>query len=327
MKVSILLFHPFYEILNIIFSNLNSSFGKNSYICKLETITQFTKHNFMKYIGAHVSAAGGVSNAPLEANSIGAKAFALFTGSNTRWVSKAISQKEADAFKARCQEFGYKPEVILPHDKFLINLGSPDNEKLEKSRDSFLDEMKRCEQLGLKLLNFHPGSHLNQIEEDKCLDLIAESLNIILDNTDGVTAVIESTAGQGSNLGHRFEHIAHIIDKVEDKTRVGVCVDTCHTYSAGYDLKSEEGYEQTWKDFDSIIGLHYLRGMHLNDDKRELGSRIDRHEEIGKGTLGLEFFRRLVNDPRFDNIPMILETPNPEIWPEEIALLYSLIEQ
>ncbi len=280
----------------------------------------------MKYIGAHVSAAGGVSNAPLEANSIGAKAFALFTGSNTRWVSKAISKKEAEAFKARCEEFGYKPDVILPHDNFLINLGSPDAEKLEKSRKSFLAEMKRCEQLGLTLLNFHPGSHLNMIEEDKCLDLIAESLNLILDQTEGVTAVIESTAGQGSNLGHRFEHLAHIIDKVEDKSRIGVCVDTCHTYSAGYDLRSEEGYEETWKEFDRIIGLHYLKGLHLNDDKRELGSRIDRHEEIGKGTLGLEFFSRLVNDPRFDNIPMILETPNPEIWPEEIALLYSLIK-
>ena len=280
----------------------------------------------MKYIGAHVSAAGGVSNTPINANEIGARAFALFTGSNTRWVSKAISKKEAEAFKANCEEFGYRPEVILPHDNFLINLGSPDEEKLEKSRKSFLDEMRRCEQLGLTLLNFHPGSHLNQMEEDKCLDLIAESLNIILDQTQGVTAVLESTAGQGSNLGHRFEHLAHIIDKVEDKSRIGVCVDTCHTYSAGYDLRSEDGYTKTWKDFDDIIGGHYLKALHINDDKRELGSRIDRHEEIGKGTLGLEFFRRLVNDPRFDDIPLILETHNPEIWPEEIALLYSLID-
>lgn len=281
----------------------------------------------MKFIGAHVSAAGGVSNAPLEAQSIGAKAFALFTGSNTRWVSKAISKKEAEAFKANCEEFGFAPEVILPHDNFLINLGSPEEEKLLKSRKSFLDEMRRCEQLGLTMLNFHPGSHLNLIEEDKCLDLIAESLNIILDQTSGVTAVIESTAGQGSNLGHRFEHLAHIIDKVEDKSRIGVCVDTCHTYSAGYDLRSADGYEQTWSDFDSIIGRKYLKALHINDDKRELGSRIDRHEEIGKGTLGLEFFERLVNDPRFDGIPMILETPNPDIWPEEIALLYSLIRE
>lgn len=279
----------------------------------------------MKYIGAHVSAAGGVSNAPLEANRIGAKAFALFTGSNTRWVSKAISGKEEKAFKDNCREAGFSPDVILPHDNFLINLGSPDADKLEKSRKSFLDEMRRCEQLGLTMLNFHPGSHLNIMDEDKCLDLIAESINLTLEITEGVTAVIESTAGQGSNLGHRFEHLAHIIDKVEDKSRIGVCIDTCHTYSAGYDLRSKEGYEQTWKDFDDIIGAKYLRALHINDDKRELGSRIDRHELIGKGTLGLEFFKRLVNDPRFDNIPMILETPEPDLWPEEIALLYSLI--
>ena len=280
----------------------------------------------MKYIGAHVSAKGGVSNAPLEARKIGGKAFALFTGSNTRWVSKAISDKEAEKFKENCIAGGYTSDMILPHDNFLINLGSPDPEKLEKSRDSFLSEMKRCEQLGLTLLNFHPGSHLNQMEVDDCLDLIAESINITLDLTSGVTAVIESTAGQGSNLGHRFEHIARIIDHVEDKSRVGVCVDTCHTYSAGYDLRSEEGYASTWKEFDEIIGGKYLRALHLNDDKRELGSRIDRHEEIGKGTLGLDFFSRIVNDPRFDNMPLILETPNPELWPEEIALLYSLIK-
>lgn len=280
----------------------------------------------MKYIGAHVSAKGGVSNAPLEAKRIGGKAFALFTGSNTRWVSKAISDDEAERFKENCLAGGYTSDMILPHDNFLINLGSPDPEKLEKSRASFLSEMKRCEQLGLTLLNFHPGSHLNLMKEEDCLDLIAESINISLEKTSGVTAVIESTAGQGSNLGHRFEHIARIIDHVEDKSRVGVCVDTCHTYSAGYDLRSEDGYAATWKEFDEIIGASYLRALHLNDDKRELGSRIDRHEEIGKGTLGLEFFSRIVNDPRFENIPLILETPNPELWPEEISLLYSLIK-
>jgi len=281
----------------------------------------------MKYIGAHVSARGGVSNAPLEATRIGGRAFALFTGSNTRWVSKPISDKEAAKFKENCLAGGFTPDVILPHDNFLINLGSPEPEKLQKSRDSFLAEMRRCEKLGLSMLNFHPGSHLNQMEEEECLDLIAESINMILDQTDGVTAVLESTAGQGSNLGHRFEHLARIIDKVEDKSRVGVCVDTCHAYSAGYDLRSEEGYHSVWREFDEIIGKDYLRALHLNDDKRELGSRIDRHEEIGKGTLGIEFFKRLVNDPRFDDMPLILETPNPDLWPEEIALLHSLIDE
>ncbi|GFI39787.1 MAG: deoxyribonuclease IV [Muribaculaceae bacterium] len=281
----------------------------------------------MKYIGAHVSVKGGVSNAPLEAARIGAKAFALFTGSSNRWASKAISEEETERFKANCEAGGFSPAHILPHDNFLINLGSPDPQKLEMSRKSFIDEMRRCSQLGLTMLNFHPGSHLKEIPVDDCLDLIAESINISLDQTEGVTAVIESTAGQGSNLGYEFGQIAHIIDKVEDKTRVGVCVDTCHTYSAGYDLRSEEGYAKTWNDFDRIIGAGYLRALHLNDDKRELGSRIDRHEEIGKGTLGEEFFIRLVNDPRFDNMPLILETPNDSIWHEEITWLYSQIKE
>lgn len=280
----------------------------------------------MKYIGAHVSTVGGVANAPVNAHAIGAKAFALFTGSSARWVSKAISDEEASLFKERCKTYGFEPQVILPHDNFLINLGSPDSKKLAMSRKSFLEEMQRCERLGLTMLNFHPGSHLNAIGIEECLDRIAESINMTLESTAGVTAVIESTAGQGSNLGHEFEQIAHIIDKIEDKTRVGVCVDTCHTYSAGYDLRSEEGYKETWKQFDEIIGGSYLRALHLNDDKRELGSRIDRHESIGEGTLGRDFFRRLVNDPRFDNMPLILETPDEAIWPEEIKWLYSQIE-
>lgn len=279
----------------------------------------------MKYIGAHVSTEGGVENAPVNANAIGAKAFALFTGSSSRWVSKAVSSEQADLFKERCDLYGFKPEVILPHDNFLINLGSPDEKKIALSRKSFLDEMKRCEQLGLKMLNFHPGSHLNEMGIDECLDRIAESINITLDKTSDVTAVIETTAGQGSNLGHDFAHVAHIISKVEDKSRVGVCVDTCHTYSAGYDLKSEDGYDKTWRDFDEIIGAGYLKALHLNDDKREMGSRIDRHASIGHGTLGEEFFIRLVNDPRFDDMPLILETPDDAIWPQEISWLYSQI--
>lgn len=279
----------------------------------------------MKYIGAHVSVAGGVSNAPVAANAIGAKAFALFTGSSSRWISKDITAEEADLFKANCDLFGFSPEVILPHDNFLINLGSPDKKKLHLSRKSFLDEMRRCEQLGLKYLNFHPGSHVNEMTEDECLDLIADSLNGVLEKTDGVTAVIENTAGQGSNLGYSFAQIARIIDRVEDKSRVGVCIDTCHAYSAGYDLATPEGYEKTWKEFDEVIGAHYLKGIHLNDDLRKLGSRIDRHAKIGDGTLGKDFFVRFVNDPRFDNMPIILETPDEAAWPEEIAWLYSQI--
>lgn len=281
----------------------------------------------MKYVGAHVSVQGGVANAPLRAQEIGAKSFALFTGSSNRWVSKAISDAEAALFVERCAEYGYSPDVILPHDNFLINLGSPDAEKLAMSRKSFLDEMQRVEKLGLSMLNFHPGSHLKAMGEDDCLDRIAESVNITLGQTSGVTAVIENTAGQGSNLGHRFEQIARIIDGIDDKSRVGVCIDTCHAYSAGYDLATDSGYDEVWRLFDDIIGRDYLRGIHLNDDKRELGSRIDRHASIGTGTLGEDFFRRFMNDPRFDGIPVILETPDDSIWAREIEWLYSLVEE
>lgn len=278
----------------------------------------------MKYIGAHVSTEGGVANAPLEAAAIGARSFALFTGSSNRWSSKALNDEAVEAFKENCRLGGYTPDLILPHDNFLINLGSPDPAKLHLSRMSFIEEIKRCEQLGLTMLNFHPGSHLKELTPEECLDRIAESVNIALEQTEGVTAVLESTAGQGSNLGYTFEQLARVIDRIEDKSRVGVCVDTCHSYSAGYDLADDEGYKQTWKEFDEVIGANYLKAIHLNDDLRKLGSRIDRHAEIGKGTLGMEFFRRFVNDPRFDDMPIILETPNPGIWPTEIKMLYQL---
>lgn len=279
----------------------------------------------MKYIGAHVSAKNGVNDTPLRAKEIGAKSFALFTRNPSRWASKPLSSKEIDSFIANCEACGYNPGVILPHDSFLINLGSPDAQKLHMSRTAFLDEMRRCEQLGLTMLNFHPGSHLNQMPIDACLDLIADSINDTLDKTTGVKAVIENTAGQGSNLGHTFEQIAHIVDRVEDKTRVGVCVDTCHTLAAGYDIATAESYERAWKEFEDTIGLNYLSGIHLNDSKKGVGSKIDRHESIGKGALGENFFRMLINDPRLDNIPLILETPDESIWAEEIAWLYSLI--
>lgn len=280
----------------------------------------------MKYIGAHVSAGSGVAQTPLNAEAIGAKAFALFTRNPSRWTSKPISDKEAALFRERCSQLGYAPEHILPHDSYLINLGSPDREKLDKSREAFLDELRRCEQLGLTLLNFHPGSHLNIVDADTCIATIAESINMALDATAGVKAVIESTAGQGSNLGYSFEQIRAIIDKVEDKSRVGVCIDTCHTFAAGYDLATPEGYEATWQEFDSVVGLSYLCAMHINDSKKGKGSRVDRHASIGEGTLGSAFFSMLVNDPRTDNIPLILETPDESLWPQEIAWLYSEIK-
>ena len=273
----------------------------------------------MKYIGAHVSTSGGVENAPINANAIGANAFALFTKNQRQWVSKPLTAKSIAQFKDNCKKFNFQPEYILPHDSYLINLGHPEAEALEKSRAAFLDEMQRCEQLGLKLLNFHPGTTLNKVSVEECLDTIAESINMALSKTNGVTAVIENTAGQGSNVGNELWHLKYIIDRVEDKSRVGVCLDTCHMYSAGYDLVGD--FEGAFKEFDEVVGFEYLKGMHINDSKKELGSRVDRHDSIGKGTLGFGFFEKLMADPRFDNMPLILETIDETLWPEEIAWL------
>ena len=273
----------------------------------------------MKYIGAHVSASGGVESAPVNAHKIGANAFALFTKNQRQWVSKPLTEESIRLFKENCAKYDFQPEYILPHDSYLINLGHPEPEGLEKSRAAFLDEMQRCEQLGLKLLNFHPGSHLNKISVEDCLSLIAESINITLEKTKEVTAVIENTAGQGSNLGNEFWHLKYIIARVEDKTRVGVCLDTCHTFTAGYDLL--EDYEKVFNEFEEVVGFQYLRAMHLNDSKKALGSRVDRHDSIGKGFIGFPFFEKLMRDPRFDNMPLILETIDETLWPQEIAWL------
>ena len=279
----------------------------------------------MKYIGAHVSAEGGVQNAPLNAHAIGAKAFAFFTKNQKQWFSNPLTKNSISEFRENCEKFDYKPFQILPHDSYLINLGHPEKEPLERSRAAFLDEMRRCEQLGLDRLNFHPGSHLKQIDPEECLARIAESVNITLDKTKGVIAVIENTAGQGTNLGHTFEQISYIIDRVEDKSRVGVCIDTCHAYTSGYDVKSAEGFRKTFELFENIIGFSFLKGMHLNDSKKDFATRVDRHETLGNGFLGVDPFIPIMNDERFDNIPLILETPDETLWAGEIRKLYSLI--
>jgi len=279
----------------------------------------------MKYVGAHVSASGGVDKAPENANQIGARAFALFTKNQKQWFSNPLTLASIKLFRDNCERYDYKPFQILPHDSYLINLGHPDQEQLDKSRTAFLDEMQRCEQLGLDRLNFHPGSHLNSISEEECLKRIAESINIVLGKTKGVSAVIENTAGQGTNMGYKFEHLKEIIDNVEDKSRVGVCLDTCHAYTSGYDVKSAEGFKKTFEQFDEIVGFKYLKGMHLNDSKKELGTRVDRHDNLGIGFIGEEPFAILMNDPRFDNIPLILETPEESLWEAEIKKLYSLV--
>lgn len=277
----------------------------------------------MKFVGAHVSAAGGVDQAVIRAHELNATAFALFTKNQRQWHAPPLSTNVIDQFKANCERYGYSSRQILPHDSYLINLGHPETDGLEKSRAAFLDEMQRCEQLGIDLLNFHPGSHLNKIDIDRCLARIAESINITLNKTQGVTAVIENTAGQGTNLGFTFEQLAAIIDDVEDKTRVGVCIDTCHAFAAGYDLRTEKDCNATFKAFDELVGFKYLKAMHLNDAKSEFSSRVDRHHSLGEGNIGKTPFSYIMKDDRFNGIPLVLETINPDIWAEEIAWLKS----
>lgn len=277
----------------------------------------------MKFVGAHVSAAGGVDQAVLRAHEINATAFALFTKNQRQWQAPPLKPETVEQFKLNCEKYGFDQQQILPHDSYLINLGHPETEALKKSHAAFLDEMQRCEQLGITLLNFHPGSHLNKISVDVCLARIAESINITLAQTKNVIAVIENTAGQGSNLGFKFEHLAAIIEDIEDKQRVGVCLDTCHAFAAGYDLRTKEACDNTFAQFNKIVGFQYLRAMHLNDAKSQFASHVDRHQSLGEGNIGYTAFSYIMKDNRFDNIPLILETINPELWPQEIAWLKS----
>jgi deoxyribonuclease-4 len=277
----------------------------------------------LKYVGAHVSAAGGVENAVLNAKEIGADGFALFTKNQRQWFAKPLSEKNIAKFKEYMEEHNFTPDAILPHDSYLINLGHPEKEKREKSLKSFIEEAKRVESLGLKYLNFHPGSHLKKISEEECLDLISDSINKAISETESCIFVIETTAGQGSNLGYKFEHLAYIIDKVKDKERIGVCIDTAHIFAAGYDIRTKEAYNETMKKFDEIVGFKYLKGMHINDSKAKFASRVDRHHSLGKGEIGLDAFKFIMQDSRIDNIPLILETIDPNIWAEEIKLLRS----
>lgn len=276
----------------------------------------------IKYVGAHVSAAGGVENAPLNAHKIGARAFALFTKNQRQWKAKPLTAESIDAFRKHCDDLNFGPDQILPHDSYLINLGHPESEGLEKSREAFIDELERCRLLGINRLNFHPGSHLRKVSESDCLATIAESINWALSKVDGVSAVIENTAGQGSNLGYSFEQLAEIIDQVEDKSRAGVCFDTCHAFAAGYDLRTSESCEKVFAGFERIVGFQYLKGMHLNDSKGAFLSRKDRHHSLGHGEIGWEVFRYIMQDNRFVGIPMVLETIEPALWADEIQALY-----
>lgn len=276
----------------------------------------------MKYIGAHVSAAKGLYNAPLNAAKIGANAFAFFTKNQRRWQAKPLTTSDIKKFKETCESLNFAPAQILPHDSYLINLGHPEVDKLEKSRLAFIDEMERVQALGLHLLNFHPGSALDSPVE-QALDLVADSINIAHQKVSDVITVIENTAGQGSNLGHDFAHISYIISKVNDKERVGVCLDTCHLFAAGYDLRTIAACDDTFSEFDQEIGFSYLKAMHLNDAKSKLASKVDRHNSLGAGEIGASCFKYIAQDKRFDNIPLILETPDTTLWPSEISLLQA----
>ncbi|MDD5787102.1 deoxyribonuclease IV [Campylobacter lanienae] len=279
----------------------------------------------MKRIGAHVSASGGVANAPLNAQNIAADAFALFVKNQRQWSAKPLSQKDIDEFKSNLNKANIKPEHILAHNSYLVNLGHPDADARAKSFNSFLDEIRRCEALGIELINFHPGSHLKQISEDECLELIAQQMNNLLKNSSNIKLVIENTAGQGSNLGYKFEHLAALINMSQDSSRVGVCIDTCHLFASGYDIRDDESYAKTMSEFDRIVGYKYLSGMHINDSKGALGSRKDRHDSLGVGMIGKEAFKFIMNDPKIDEIPLILETIDESIWADEIKMLRHFI--
>jgi len=275
----------------------------------------------MKRFGAHVSIAGGVENAPLNAAAIGADAFALFTKNQRQWSAPPLSEESVEAFRRHCAEHHFDPDFILPHDSYLINLGNPDPDKRRAATAAFTAEMERCHALGLTKLNFHPGSHLGKSPVPEALTNIAEGVRAAIDAVPDVMAVIENTAGQGSCVGSSFAELGSLLEKIDRPGRVGVCSDTCHAYAAGYDLATGEGYESCMTEFAAAVGWEYLAGMHLNDTKGGCGSHLDRHAPVGDGALGVETFRRIVTDPRIGSIPLILETPEPDRWADEIRLL------
>lgn len=279
----------------------------------------------MKLVGAHVSAQGGVSKAPARASEIGARAFALFVKNQLQWSARPLAGREVAEFERACADRGFRPGQILPHAGYLINLGSPDDAGLARSREAFADEMRRCEALGLDRLNVHPGSHKGLLSDAACLGRVAESVSLALDAARDVAVILENTAGAGGTVGHRFEQLSQIVGQVRCHSRVGVCLDTCHLFAAGYDLRTRKAYERTLREFEEVVGLKFLRGVHLNDAKRPLGSRVDRHASLGEGELGWAPFRWIMRDERFEGIPLILETPNPSRWAAEIATLHSMV--
>lgn len=276
------------------------------------------------YVGAHVSAAGGVDNAPRNAKAIGATAFSLFTRNQRQWKAKPYEATTVEAFHAAMKEEGYSGDHAMPHASYLVNLGSPSEETREKSIEALADELSRTVQLGLRWLNFHPGTSKGELDEDSTLRRIAAAADRVLDTVDGGVLVLENTAGQGSSMGERIEQLARIIEYSTRPERLAICIDTCHAFAAGYDIRSAAGWDTLMREVEGLLGLDRLVALHLNDSTGDLGSRKDRHKPIGEGLIGIEGFRAIMADPRLDGKPMILETPDVERWPEEIRMLKEM---
>lgn len=282
----------------------------------------------MKYVGAHMSIAKGFHDAVFKSIKMKANAMAFFVQSPRSWNSKPLNESLIIQFKKACQENNINPKKqILVHGSYMTNLSNPEKEKRAMSSSLILEEMKKCELLGIGLFNVHPGSTLGKISKKKAITFLAEEINKLIKKTNSIVFVIETMAGQGNTLGESFQELKNIIDLIEDKTRIGVCIDTCHIYSAGYNIKTKEAFDKVFSSFDKIIGFEYLRGMHLNDSKTPFNSKKDRHEHLGKGSIGLDVFKFIMEDPRFDNIPLIIETPDPNNYPNEIEKLLSFSEK
>ncbi len=278
----------------------------------------------MYYIGPHVSVGGGVANAPANAKALGATGFGMFVKNQRQWTAAPLAAADIEAFKRQMAADGYTATQVLPHAGYLINLANPDEAAHAKSMASLLDELQRCMALGLDKLNFHPGSHLRLITPQQACDRVALSINAALAQTSGVTLVIENTAGSGGNIGSTFEDLKTMVGGVDDTSRVGVCLDTMHLFGAGFDIRTRDGFLKTLEHFDQTVGMRYLRGLHLNDSKVGLGSHVDRHESLGAGLLGIDVFKCIMRDKRFENIPLVLETPNEELWAQEIRQLMEM---
>jgi len=278
----------------------------------------------MYFIGPHVSIGGGVANAPMNAKALGATGFGMFVKNQRQWTAAPLAAADIEAFRLQMSADGYTAAQVLPHAGYLINLANPDEAAHAKSMAALLDELQRCMALGLDKLNFHPGSHLRLITPQQACDRVAQSINAALAQTSGVTLVIENTAGSGGNIGSTFEDLKAMVGGVDDTSRVGVCLDTMHMFGAGFDIRTRDGFLKTLEHFDRTVGMRYLRGLHLNDSKVGLGSHVDRHESLGAGLLGIDVFKCIMRDKRFENIPLVLETPNEEIWAQEIRQLMEM---